>query len=220
MLQLARKRRLFLILCNHIIRGRDPRRGRWHAYAIDPAKGAASGLWRCRSLSMCCAPAAAVGATERVLVVSPATLEQLQAHYGIQLHYAVQHERRGTAHALLQARPLLEGQVDRVLVLYGADPTMRPQSLEQLVALLDRAGVVGATTTFTPPSPTGYGRIIRDAQGHFVEIVEERNATPAQRQIREVNQGVVAYDAAWLWEHLAQHRAKRADARAVLDRSG
>ncbi|MBA3946303.1 MAG: bifunctional UDP-N-acetylglucosamine diphosphorylase/glucosamine-1-phosphate N-acetyltransferase GlmU [Herpetosiphonaceae bacterium] len=150
--------------------------------------------------------AAVVGATERVLVLAPTTLDQLQAHYGDTLRYAVQHERRGTAHALLQAHPLLAGKVDRVLVLYGADPTMRPRSVQQLVALLDQPGVVGATTTFTPPSPTGYGRIIRDPAGHFVQIVEERNATPEQRQIREVNQGVVAYNAAWLWEHLAQLR--------------
>ncbi len=150
--------------------------------------------------------AAALGATERVLVLAPTTLDQLQAHYGDTLQYAVQYERRGTAHALLQAEPLLEGKVDRILVLYGADPTMRARSVQQLVALLDQPGVVGATTTFTPPSPVGYGRIIRDATGHFVRIVEERNATAEQQQIREVNQGVVAYDAAWLWEQLVELR--------------
>lgn len=147
--------------------------------------------------------ASAVGAEMKVVVVAPETLEQIKARYGETLRYAVQSERRGTAHALMQAQPLLQGVVDRVLVLYGADPVMRVASVARLVALLDQPGVVGAITTFLPPSPTGYGRIIRDAAGHFVRIVEERNTTPEERVILEVNQGVVAYDAAWLWEHLA-----------------
>ncbi len=147
--------------------------------------------------------AAAVGATAQVVVVGPDTLDQIQAHYGAALGYAVQHERRGTAHAVMQAQPLLEGQVDRVLVLYGPDPLMRPASVAALVALLDVPGAVGANTTFVPPSPAGYGRIVRDEAGQFLRIVEERNATAEERRIAEVNQGVVAYDAAWLWAHLA-----------------
>ncbi len=148
--------------------------------------------------------AASVGAERTVLVLSPDTIDQLRARWGDRYGYAVQAERRGTGHALLQARSLLEGQVERVLVLYGADPLMRPESLQRLLESLDQPNVVGAITTFRPPDPTGYGRILRDPAGHVVEIVEERDATPEQRLIGEVNQGVVAYESRWLWPHLEQ----------------
>ncbi len=146
----------------------------------------------------------AVGAAQSALVVAPDTVDQLRARLGDRYHYVVQAQRLGTGHALLQAQPALEGTVDRVLVLYGADPLMRPESVQTLLGALDAPGVVGAITTFRPANPTGYGRILRDDAGHAVEVVEERDATPAQRLIGEVNQGVVAYDAAWLWAHLQQ----------------
>lgn len=143
-----------------------------------------------------------LGAAETALVLSPDTLEQLRDHFGDAYRYAVQAERKGTGHALMQARPLLEGRVDRVLVLYGADPLMQVASVEALLAALDAPGVKLAITTFIANPPTGYGRIVRDEAEQVVAIVEERDATPAQRAIVEVNQGVVAYDAAWLWRRL------------------
>lgn len=147
---------------------------------------------------------AAVGAAETVLVLAPDTIDRLRERWGEQYRYAVQAERRGTGHALQQAQPLLEGRVDRVLVMYGADPLMRPESVQRLLAALDQPGVVGAITTFRPERPTGYGRILRDDHHRVVGIVEERDATPEQRGIGEANQGVVAYAAAWLWPHLAR----------------
>src|SRR4051812_19318844 len=69
--------------------------------------------------------AQSLGAVETVLVLAPDTIEPLRGRFGDGYTYAVQHERRGTGHALMQAQPLLEGAVDRVLVLYGADPLMR-----------------------------------------------------------------------------------------------
>ncbi len=94
-------------------------------------------------------------------------------------HYVVQAPALGTGHAVQQAQAALEGSVDRVLVLYGADPLMRLSSVEALLAELDRPGVVGAITTFVSEPPTGYGRIVRDEQGQVLAIVEERDATDA-----------------------------------------
>ncbi|MDQ5852558.1 MAG: bifunctional UDP-N-acetylglucosamine diphosphorylase/glucosamine-1-phosphate N-acetyltransferase GlmU [Chloroflexota bacterium] len=143
-----------------------------------------------------------IGASETVLVLAPETVDQFRERFGSDLHYAVQAERRGTGHALQQARPLLEGAVERVLVLYGADPLMRVESVKALLAELDHPGVVGAITTFIADPPGAYGRIVRNPAGQVAAIVEARDATPEQRAIDEVNQGVVAYDAAWLWPHL------------------
>ncbi len=150
--------------------------------------------------------ARATGTAETVLVLAPETVDPLRDRLGDSYHYAVQAERRGTGHALMQARPLLEGAVDRVLVLYGADPLMRPESVQALLAELHEQRAVVAITTFRADPPTGYGRIIRDAAGQVAAIVEERDASPEQRTVTEVNQGVVAYDAAWLWPHLDRLR--------------
>lgn len=143
-----------------------------------------------------------VGAARTALVLAPDTVDQLRARFGDGYDYVVQAERRGTGHALMQARPLLEGEVDRVLVLYGADPLMRVGSAAALVEQLDQSNARAAITTFIAAPPTGYGRIVRDSAGQVQAIVEERDASPAQRMITEVNQGVAVYDAAWLWPHL------------------
>lgn len=146
----------------------------------------------------------AVHAAHTALVVAPDTIDLLRERLGNRYEYAVQAQRLGTGHALQQAQAALEDRVDCVLVLYGADPLMRPESVQKLLAALDAPGVVGAITTFRPPNPTGYGRILRDQANNAVGVVEERDATPEQRLIAEVNQGVVVYDAWWLWPHL-QH---------------
>jgi bifunctional UDP-N-acetylglucosamine pyrophosphorylase/glucosamine-1-phosphate N-acetyltransferase len=141
---------------------------------------------------------------QTVLVLSPDTVELLRERWGDRYSYCVQTERRGTGHALMQAQAALEGKVDQVLVLYGADPLLRRGSAQCLLDLLQTSGMVGAILTFRSPRPTGYGRILRNADGQVVGIIEERDATPEQRMIGEVNQGVVAYDAQWLWSHLQQ----------------
>jgi bifunctional UDP-N-acetylglucosamine pyrophosphorylase/glucosamine-1-phosphate N-acetyltransferase len=146
----------------------------------------------------------AVHAAHTALVVAPDTIDLLRERLGDRYEYAAQAQRLGTGHALQQAQAALAHRVDRVLVLYGADPLMRPESVQKLLAALDAPGVVGAITTFRPPNPTGYGRILRDQANNAVGVVEERDATPAQRLIAEVNQGVVVYDATWLWPHLQQ----------------
>lgn len=146
--------------------------------------------------------AGAVGATRTALVLAPDTVAPLRERWGDRYAYAVQAERRGTGHAVLQARQLLEGAVERVLVLYGADPLMRRRSVERLLAALDAPGVVGAIATFKPERPSGYGRIVRDGDQRVAGIVEQRDATPEQLLIGECNQGVAAYRADWLWPHL------------------
>jgi bifunctional UDP-N-acetylglucosamine pyrophosphorylase/glucosamine-1-phosphate N-acetyltransferase len=144
----------------------------------------------------------AIGAAQTVLVLSEDTIDPVRERFGSSYQYVVQAPQLGTGHAVQQAQPVLEGAVERVLVLYGADPLMRLASVEALLAELDRPGVVAAITTFVSEPPTGYGRIVRDGTGQVMAIVEERDATPEQRLITEVNQGVAAYDAAWLWSHL------------------
>ena len=143
-----------------------------------------------------------IQATKKVLVLSEDCVEAVQSRFGDRYSYVVQHKRLGTGHAVLQARAALDGQVDEVLVLYGADPLMRVESLAGLVELRRETQALAAITTFIAQPPAGYGRIVRNERGQVQAIVEEKNASAEQRLITEVNQGVAVYAANWLWPAL------------------
>ncbi len=105
----------------------------------------------------------------------------------------LQAEQKGTGHALLQALPKLDVQ-EPTLVLYGDVPLTSKKTLAKLAKLAD--GVRGqdsalALLTQDLTNPTGYGRIVRDADGSVQEIVEEKDATPAQKAIKEINTGIM-----------------------------
>ncbi len=100
-----------------------------------------------------------------------------------------QAQQLGTGHAVLQVLPdLSPGSV--VLVLYGDVPLTAPSTLTALVNAVTDQSL--ALLTVELDKPSGYGRILRDEQDEVVAIVEEKDATPLQRQIREVNSGVMA----------------------------
>ncbi|MGP3913917.1 bifunctional UDP-N-acetylglucosamine diphosphorylase/glucosamine-1-phosphate N-acetyltransferase GlmU [Nonomuraea sp. 10N515B] len=134
---------------------------------------------------------------ERLIVVIGHALEQVGGHLAAtspDARAVVQQEQRGTGHAV---RTVLEevGTISgTVLVTYGDVPLLRTQTL---AALLERHAAEGnAVTVLTAevPDPTGYGRIIRDGNGAVLEIVEEKDATPEQRAIKEMNSGIYAFD--------------------------
>ena len=105
----------------------------------------------------------------------------------------LQAEQKGTGHALLQALSKLDVQ-EPTLVLYGDVPLTSKKTLAKLAKLAD--GVRGqdsalALLTQDLANPTGYGRIVRDADGSVREIVEEKDATPAQKAIKEINTGIM-----------------------------
>ncbi|HEV2238355.1 MAG TPA: bifunctional UDP-N-acetylglucosamine diphosphorylase/glucosamine-1-phosphate N-acetyltransferase GlmU [Ktedonobacterales bacterium] len=115
---------------------------------------------------------------------------------------AEQRAQRGTADAVLAARPpLADAATDTILVLYGDTPLVRAETLTALLAAHAQVGGVALLTGETS-DPTGYGRVTRDAAGRVTGIVEERHATAEQRRIREVNSGVYCFEAAWLWGRL------------------
>jgi bifunctional UDP-N-acetylglucosamine pyrophosphorylase/glucosamine-1-phosphate N-acetyltransferase len=103
------------------------------------------------------------------------------------LHFVRQEPQLGTGHAVMQAVPHLDDAA-ATLVLYGDVPLITAQTLQRLLAAA--GGGVGVLTVRLP-DPTGYGRIIRDARGDVVRIVEQKDASPAERAIDEVNTGIV-----------------------------
>ncbi len=100
-----------------------------------------------------------------------------------------QGERLGTGHAVAQALPRVP-DADTVLVLYGDVPLITEATLARLVAAAGAEGM--ALLTVELPDPTGYGRIVRGPDGAVRRIVEEKDADPAARAVREVNTGILA----------------------------
>ena len=117
----------------------------------------------------------------------------------------------GTAHALLQAEPVLRGVQGSLVVLSGDVPRIRPATLRRLVAAHVSAGAAATVLTAELARPYGYGRVIR-LDGKFGRIVEETEATPVQQAIREVNSGIYVFDLGPLFETL--HRIPEAGPRA------
>ncbi|WP_225766112.1 bifunctional UDP-N-acetylglucosamine diphosphorylase/glucosamine-1-phosphate N-acetyltransferase GlmU [Stenotrophomonas sp. Marseille-Q4652] len=103
------------------------------------------------------------------------------------LQWAEQRQRLGTGHAVQQAMPGVPDTAT-VLVLYGDVPLIRPETLQRLLGDGERLGVLVAELD----DPTGYGRIVRDAEGKVAAIVEQKDASDEQKQIRIVNTGIIS----------------------------
>jgi bifunctional UDP-N-acetylglucosamine pyrophosphorylase/glucosamine-1-phosphate N-acetyltransferase len=96
---------------------------------------------------------------------------------------------------------------DRVVILAGDMPLIQTESLERLLERHEREGNGVTFLSGTLTDPSGYGRVIRDAAGVFVKIVEEKDATDAEREVREVNSGIYCFDRELLHDALASLRA-------------
>jgi bifunctional UDP-N-acetylglucosamine pyrophosphorylase/glucosamine-1-phosphate N-acetyltransferase len=146
-----------------------------------------------------------------VLVLAPGSEERFD---GVEV--AVQAEPRGTADAVAAARSALEGFAGDVLVLDGAAPMLDAELLQALVDEHRRSGAAVTILTLEPEQPLPYGRIVRDADGSVSTIVEEKDATPEQRAIRELNSSIYVFEADALARALAEVRADNAQGELYL----
>ena len=144
----------------------------------------------------------------QLVVVVGYGAEQVRRAVGESAAYAYQEERLGTGDAVWQARQEAAGRAGTVLVLYGDTPLIHPETLREMVAQHEAKDAAVTLLTFRPENPTGYGRIVREAMGgmagRVVAVVEDRDATPEQRAIGEVNSGILCFRDDWLWPNLAQ----------------
>lgn len=134
-----------------------------------------------------------VGSDEIVTVVGHLR-EQVEAVLGDSVKYAIQEELLGTGHAVMQAKEYLKGKKGKVVVLNGDVPIIRQETLENLITKSIKNKEYGTLLTAIYENPTGYGRIVRDEGGNIKEIVEEKDADPLQKRIREINSGVYCFD--------------------------
>ena len=116
--------------------------------------------------------------------------------------FAVQAKQRGTGDAVESARSLLENSDSLLLVLSGDVPLIRAETLKTLIDHHRDSGAACSILSVELQNPAGYGRIVRGDDGSFARIVEHKDATPEQRQIREINSGIYCFDARELFQAL------------------
>ena len=116
--------------------------------------------------------------------------------------FAIQEKQRGTGDAVESARALLENSDSLVLVLSGDVPMIRVQTLKNFIEYHNNSGAVCSILSVRLENPTGYGRVIRDQNESFRKIVEQRDATDEERQVKEINSGIYCFDARQLFRAL------------------
>ncbi|MER5455487.1 bifunctional UDP-N-acetylglucosamine diphosphorylase/glucosamine-1-phosphate N-acetyltransferase GlmU [Micromonospora sp. NPDC002389] len=145
-------------------------------------------------------------AAERTMVVVGHGADQVRAHLAEAAPGAVpvlQAEQLGTGHAVRIALEAPEAS-GTVVVLNGDVPLLRPETVAGLVAAHESERAAATVLAAEVPDPTGLGRIVRDADGRLEQIVEQRDATPAQLAVREINAGIYAFDAVRLRDVLGK----------------
>ncbi|CAK9005546.1 Bifunctional protein GlmU [Includes: UDP-N-acetylglucosamine pyrophosphorylase (N-acetylglucosamine-1-phosphate uridyltransferase), partial [Durusdinium trenchii] len=161
--------------------------------------------------------ARAAGAKRLVVVVghkADMVREALAHHDDVQ--FALQAEQLGTGHAVMAAREQLAEHDGNVLVLTGDTPLLRGESLAGLVEELKSHGAACVVGTAETENNAGLGRIVRDAGGTFLRIVEQRDASPEELAITEINTGCFAFSASHLFQALDQLRPENAQGEYYL----
>jgi bifunctional UDP-N-acetylglucosamine pyrophosphorylase / glucosamine-1-phosphate N-acetyltransferase len=144
---------------------------------------------------------------EEIVVVVGHGRDQVEAHLDeIAPHVtiAVQEQQLGTGHAVQVALERLGEPTGEVVVTYGDVPMLTTETLAALRDEHRRRRAAVTVLTAEVPDPTGYGRILRDADGTVQAIIEHRDADEAQRAIREINSGIYVFEAETLWAALTE----------------
>jgi bifunctional UDP-N-acetylglucosamine pyrophosphorylase/glucosamine-1-phosphate N-acetyltransferase len=174
------------------------------------------------------AAAAAVVPPERIFVVVGHQAEQVEAvvrESGVRT--LLQAEQLGTAHAVAVCREAVAPLGGDVVVLYGDCPLLSPAAIGRLIDARRKTDAAMAVITTVIEDPSGYGRVVRGADGGVDAIVEHKAASPAQRAIREINSGIYSFRSELLWKHLDEigrdnpaHEYYLPDILAIFRRNG
>ena len=141
---------------------------------------------------------------EPPLVVVGNRADLVMETLGDKARYVVQEPQLGTAHAVRCAREILRGSSDTARGANSAFPLITAQTYALLVRTHQESGSKLTLSTVVSDEPRGFARILRDGGGRIVGIVEDKDATPGQKKITELNSNPYCFDAEWLWEALDQ----------------
>ncbi|WP_437230712.1 NTP transferase domain-containing protein [Planctomicrobium sp. SH661] len=168
------------------------------------------------------------GASRLILVVghkADLVKQALQHHSDVE--FALQTEQLGTGHAVMSCRNQLKDFTGQVLILAGDTPLLRGTSLAKLLNEREEQQAACVVGTAKTENNAGLGRIVRGANGEFLRIVEQRDATPEELQITEINTGCFAFHGPDLFHALDQVRPENAqgeyyltDCPEILSREG
>lgn len=134
---------------------------------------------------------------------------------GFRTEIVLQPEQLGTGHAVRQAADAIERAEGPIVILCADTPLLRPSTLQALLDLHRKARAVVTLLTATVADPFGYGRVVRGKAG-VTRIVEEKDATPSQRKLNEVNSGIYCFEKAFLLSALAGIDRKNAQGEYYL----
>lgn len=141
---------------------------------------------------------------ERLVTVVGHKREQVIPLVEDRAEIVVQEEQRGTAHAVLSCSDALADFEGSLLVLSGDCPLITSETMKALIDMRESNDAAVVVLTMEMPDPTGYGRIIRDADGSVARIVEQKDALPEEAAVTECNSGFYCFDAKALFEALGQ----------------
>ncbi len=145
-----------------------------------------------------------LGSERTVLVIGhqKKKVEEMCKDYPVD--YAIQEKQMGTAHAVLMTDHLLHDYEHDVLILSGDVPLLTHGTLKSLIETHQQSGAIATLLTSQLEDPTGYGRIIRDTNGHVIKIVEHKDANLQELAINEINVGIYIFNAKPLYQALKQ----------------
>jgi UDP-N-acetylglucosamine diphosphorylase/glucosamine-1-phosphate N-acetyltransferase len=148
--------------------------------------------------------AVAAGAEETVVIVGHQADLVRETFAGRGLIFVDQVEQLGTGHAVLQAREVFAGYDGDVLILCGDVPLLPLVTINRLLDEHAHSGAMVSVLTALIDNPRGYGRIVKDEAGTLRKIVEERDATEVEREIREINSGIYLAAAPFLFHAVSR----------------
>lgn len=139
---------------------------------------------------------------DQIITIVGHGAEQVKAQLGERSEYALQAEQLGTGHAVLQAASFLQGKEGTTLVISGDTPILTTETLNNLFEYHQGKNASATILTAQAEDPTGYGRIIRDHIGIVEKIVEQKDTTPEEALVQEINTGTYCFDNQALFEAL------------------
>jgi bifunctional UDP-N-acetylglucosamine pyrophosphorylase / glucosamine-1-phosphate N-acetyltransferase len=146
-----------------------------------------------------------VAPAERIVVVIGHQAQQVRESVKFPgVRFVEQIEQKGTGHAVLCVRDRVHASHGQLLILNGDGPLLKHTTLKALLEHQIAGNRGGTLLTTEVGDPTGYGRIVRDARGMILAVVEQKAAGPDELRIREINPGVYCFDAALFWRHIGE----------------
>lgn len=140
--------------------------------------------------------------TDRIVSIVGHGAEKVEETLGAKSEYALQEQQLGTAHAVLQAESLLGDLEGTTIVVCGDTPLIRAETMRALITHHNDANAKATILTAIAEDPTGYGRIIRGEDGQVLRNVEQKDATPEEQQVTEINTGTYCFNNRALFETL------------------